>query len=207
MQAIQSDGAKVEVWIDPEIGWRARRARYWGPDGLIWYEASAEFKDCGNGAWFPLEGEFRLYGLDPSSGERVVGIERRLKVEQVKVNGDLTQEDFDIQFPPGTWVYDHIYGIGYVVGITSLDGVTDTVLDKITEAARADQPSPNGVPTETDGKQQTQTDTESTSPTKEGKPVGSVGGSGNSHPWILISVVLSAALLVIIAFVSRRRKA
>jgi len=120
VQAIQPDGAKAEVWIDPAIGWRARRARYWGPDGIIWYEVSGEFKDCGNGAWFPVEGEFRLYGNDPSSGERIVGIERKLKVEQVKVNADLTEEDFDIQFPPGTRVYDHDRAVGYVVGMPSV---------------------------------------------------------------------------------------
>jgi len=118
VEAIQPDGAKAEVWIDPEIGWRARRIRFWGPHGSIWHEASAEFKDCGNAIWFPVEGVFKLYGNDKSSGERVVSIERRLKVEQVKVNADLTQEDFDIQFPPGTRVYDHRSNVGYVVGVT-----------------------------------------------------------------------------------------
>jgi len=118
VEAIQPDGAKANVWIDPAIGYRARRIRFWGPDGLIWYETSGEFKNCGNAIWFPVEGVFKLYGNDKSSGERVVSIERRLKVEQVKVNGDLTQEDFDIQFPPGTRVYDHRSNVGYVVGVT-----------------------------------------------------------------------------------------
>lgn len=152
VKAVQPDGAKVELFIDPEIGWRARRIRYWGWDGLIWYEASAEFKDCGNGTWFPVEGEFKLYGNDPSSGERVVSIHRRLTVEAVKVNADLTQEDFDIQFPQRTRVYDHIYGMGYVVGVTSLDGLDDATLDVITEAARAEQPDGNDIPVDGKGK-------------------------------------------------------
>ncbi len=117
VQAIQPDGAKAEVWIDPTTGWRARRARYWGPDGLLWYEASAQFKDCGNGACFPVEGVFKRYGNDPNSGERVVSNERKLKVKQVKLNADLTQKDFDIQFPPGTRVYDHSREVGYVVRV------------------------------------------------------------------------------------------
>jgi len=96
IEAIQSDGSKAEVWIDPEIGWRARRGRFWNLNGSLWYEASAEFRDCGNGAWFPVEGVFRLYGNDRSSGNRVVSRERRLKVEQVTVNADLAQKDFDI---------------------------------------------------------------------------------------------------------------
>ncbi|HUT46673.1 MAG TPA: hypothetical protein VMX36_10345 [Sedimentisphaerales bacterium] len=94
VEAVQPDQARIKVWIDPKAGWRARRVRYWGPDGSIWHEASAEFKDCGNGAWFPMEGVFKLYGNDPNSGKRVVSFESRLKVEQVKVNADLTIKDF-----------------------------------------------------------------------------------------------------------------
>jgi hypothetical protein len=140
VRATQLDGAKVEVWIDPEIGWRARRTRYWGPDGLIWYEAFGEFKDCGNGVWFPVEGEFRLYGRDPSSGQRVVDIERRLKVEQVKINADLTQEDFDIQFPPGTYVYDHSRAVGYVAAMPSAQ-LTGKSLPNMKEFAVGSDPN------------------------------------------------------------------
>jgi hypothetical protein len=131
VQAIKPDGAKAEVWIDPEIGWRARCVRYWGPDGTIWHEASAEFKDCGNGAWFPMEGVFRLYGNDPNSGERIVSEERKLKVEQVKINADLTQKDFDIQFPRGTHVYIHDLNESYIAGVTSIAGFGEEAMNPL----------------------------------------------------------------------------
>jgi len=117
VQAVKPDGAKAEIWMDPTIAWRARRVRYWGPDGTIWHEASGEFKDCGNGVWYPVEGVFKLYGNDPNSGERVVSNERKLKVEQVKLNADLTDQDFDIEFPLGTRLYyDHDREVGYIAG-------------------------------------------------------------------------------------------
>jgi hypothetical protein len=131
VQAIKPDGAKAEVWIDPEIGWRARHERFWGSNGGLWYEASAEFRDCGNGAWFPVEGVFKLYGNDKSSGNRVVSRERRLKVEQVKVNADLTQKDFDIQFPQGTYVYNHDLNKSYIAGVTSIDSFDDSELSPL----------------------------------------------------------------------------
>jgi hypothetical protein len=131
VQAIKPDGAKAEVWIDPEIGWRARCVRYWGPDGTIWHEASAEFKDCGNGAWFPVEGVFKRYGNDPNTGKRAVSNERKLKVEQVTVNADLTQRDFDIQFPRGTDVYNHDLNKSYIAGVTSIDGFDDSELSPL----------------------------------------------------------------------------
>lgn len=131
IEAIQSNGAKAEVRIDPEIGWRARCVRYWGPDGTIWHETYAEFKDCGNGVWYPVEGIFRLYGNDPNSGQRVVSDERKLKVEQVKVNTDLTQKDFEIQYPRGTRVYLFDTGESYIAGVTSVAGFGEEALNPL----------------------------------------------------------------------------
>jgi hypothetical protein len=131
VQVAQLDGAKAEVWIDPKIGWRARRVRYWGPDSTIWHETSAEFKDCGNGTWYPVEGIFRLYGNDPNSGQRVVSDERKLKVEQVKVNADLTIKDFEIQYPLGTRVYLYDTGESYIAGVTSVAGFGEEALNPL----------------------------------------------------------------------------
>lgn len=54
VEAVQPDQGRAKVWIDPKAGWRARCIRYWDPNGTIWYEASGNFKDCGNGIWFPV---------------------------------------------------------------------------------------------------------------------------------------------------------
>jgi len=131
IEAVQPDKARIKAWIDPNAGYRARHSQFWGPNGSIWYEASAEFKDCGNGVWFPVKGVFKLYGNDTSTGKRVVSIENRLKVEQVKVNADLTQKDFEIQFPHGTSVYVHTLNASYIAGVTSLDGFGEEALNPL----------------------------------------------------------------------------
>ena len=122
VQADFTKGSKAEVWIDPEIGWRARRLRIYGPDGSIERDSSTVFKDWGKGTWFPVKGVFRSYGNDRSSGERVVSIEKRLKVEQVTINAKLTIKDFEVQYPRGTRVLIYDSGESYVVGVTSVAG-------------------------------------------------------------------------------------
>jgi hypothetical protein len=131
IEAIQSDGTKAEVWIDPKIGWRARRLRMWDPDGLILRYSSEEFKDCGNGSWYPVEGIYRYYADDKSSGERVISIERKLKVEQVEVNADLTIKDFEIQYPRGTRVHLYDTGESYIAGVTSVAGFGEEALNPL----------------------------------------------------------------------------
>ena len=122
VRAAFTNGSKAEVWIDPEIGWRARRLQIYGPDGSIERDSSAVFKDWGRETWFPVKGIFRSYGNDSSSGERVVSIERRLKVEQVTVNAKLIIKDFEVQYPRGTRVLIYDSGESYIAGVTSVAG-------------------------------------------------------------------------------------
>jgi len=131
VQAAFTNGAKAEVWIDPEIGWRARHLRIWDPDGSIGRDSSAVFKDWGRGTWFPVRGVFKSYGNDRSSGERVVSIERRLKVEQVKVDANLTIKDFEIQYPRGTRVLLYDSGESYIAGVTSVAGFGEDELNPL----------------------------------------------------------------------------
>jgi hypothetical protein len=78
-----------------------------------------------------MEGVFRRYRNDPTSGKHVISNERKLKVEQVKVNADLTQKDFDIQYPRGTNVYIHDLNKSYIAGVTSVAGFSEDELNPL----------------------------------------------------------------------------
>jgi hypothetical protein len=138
VEAVRPSQARIKAWIDPKAGWRARHVRYWGPDGTIWHEATTEFKKCANGAWFPMEGVFKLYGNDPNSGKRVVSSQSRLKVEQVEVNADLTIKDFEIQYPRGTRVYLYDTGESYIAGVTSVAGFGEEALNPLKDKSLPD---------------------------------------------------------------------
>ncbi|PVX27666.1 MAG: hypothetical protein CW716_01105 [Candidatus Bathyarchaeum sp.] len=216
VKAIQPNGAKAEVWIDPTIGWRARNVRLYRPDGLIMYEATADFNDLGNSIYFPVEGTAKLYGNDPNTGERVVSCTRKLKLEEVKVNTDLTQEDFDIEFPNSTNVYDHIHGIGYIVGVTSVQGVEDATLneiaDEIGKLVEAEKGSgvdiSKGLDQDAETKDGTQTAKTNDEPAinNNDNAAESVMGKTGFHLWWLIALV-TAGVLCIVYIVVRKRTA
>ena len=135
VQATKSSGHPVEVWIDPAIGFRARSMRLFNIKDRPSYEFDAEFSQNEEGLWFPSSATARLYG-NTIDGQRDVSTLRQLTVHQVQLNRELTTEDLTIDFPPGAKVYDHIVGIGYEVGVTSIEGVLDEQLDQIAFAAR-----------------------------------------------------------------------
>ena len=84
--------------------------------GLISSECSAEFEEVSAGIWFPMSGVYQLYGTDKETKERIVSNERKMKVRKVRLNTDLTVQDFTIHFPQGARVYDHMRKKRYVIG-------------------------------------------------------------------------------------------
>ncbi|MHC4640525.1 MAG: LolA-like protein [Planctomycetota bacterium] len=212
IEAIQPNGSKAEVWIDPAIGWRARNVKLYRADGLIRYEATADFNDLGNSIYFPFEGTAKMYGKDPNTGERVVSCTRKLKLKEVKVNKELTQEDFDIKFPSGTEVFDHIHGIGYIAGVSSLQGVEDAALNEIAEIAESNnillenaENLEGGVAKE-DGKETTKANGEPSNDDTN-RPAESeflIGETGTRSWWPI--ALLSAGVLCA-AYIIVRRKA
>lgn len=227
IEAFQPNGAKAEVWIDPKIGWRARNVKLYRTDGLIMYEATADFNDMGNGIYFPTKGTAKLYGKDPNTGERVVSCVRNLKIEEVKVNTELTQEDFNIKFPQDTEVYDHIYGIGYIVGVTSLYGINDETLNDITEVVKTEKVPV--IENSTEAKQSLAKD--AIEPKKEAEaisedktvitpelsksrgelkkdsknsPIKPINNKINPVLWWLIAPLIASALCIIFVFVRRK---
>ena|GEM_PF-3531700 len=214
VEAIQPNGAKAELWIDPNAGWRSRHTRLYRADGGIAYDASpTELRDCNNGIWFPVKGVSRIYGKGSSPGERIVSSVSTFAVDKVQVNAPLKQEDFEVKFPQGADVYDHIYGIGYVVGVTSLQGLDDATLDKITNAAKNTGQSPNQTSTTAQGAHATPSGSDSNAPNEAhpGERSGTVGAiprsAGYAVVWaIAIIAALAIAIILLLAIAKSRSR-
>ena len=207
VEATQRNGAKVRVWIDPNAGWRARHLELYWTDGSILYEASAVFEEHSPGVWLPKSGEAKLYGVDPSTGERVVSNVRKLTVTEMSVNEELRREDFEVEFPVGTAVYDHVVGIGYVVGTSSIDGVEEQVIQDIVETARGQgwsQPA-GGEGASADAPADSRpAGRDQDGPSEAHQPAKTVGYLTSAFPWAL--VVAIGACLVTYLWIRRRRR-
>ena len=84
--------------------------------GDISYMAEANWAEVAPGIWFPMSGVSSLYGDDPAEpGNRAVAISRLLTVQSVQF-GQLAGDDFEIEFPIGAQIYDHIIGLAFAVG-------------------------------------------------------------------------------------------
>ena len=139
VEATLANASKLQAWIDPNIGYKARCIKQWNRHGQIAYEASADYKEIEKDIWFPVSGVSKLYTNDKDTGERVISCERTLKVDEVNINKNLNIKNFSIELPIGTKVYDEIYGIGYIVGLSSIIGIDDSLLDDIAEAGKFDK--------------------------------------------------------------------
>ena len=116
VEATKPNSAKVELWIDPQIGWRARKVVIYRTAGDISYKAEADWAEAAQSIWFPTTGTASLYGPDSANpSQRAVSVLRTLTVNSTQF-GDLGGEDFEIEFPYGALIYDHIIDLPYIMG-------------------------------------------------------------------------------------------
>lgn len=132
VEALNSDGMKWRAWIDPKVGWRARRIEVDKIKGGLNYDAVTEFKEVEPGVWFPHAGTFKRHAtISKETRETVVANVRHIKIEEVKIPARMGDSEFTVDYPDGTGVYDHIVGVSYIIGRTSLEGLDDIPLDSI----------------------------------------------------------------------------
>ena len=205
--ATKAQGKSVEVWIDPAIGFRTRAMTLFNINGGRSYEVEAEFTQNSEGIWFPTSGTARLYGNN-NQGERAVSTLRKLSVREVEINNELTTEDLTIDFPPGSKVFDHIVGIGYEVGVTSIEGVLEDQLDAVALAAKNNHfvqaPPPATIDRKTVPEKVIPSETATTIAENFETPVSLDLKKKQKGPLFLITVATIAAAVIILILVKRR---
>lgn len=81
------------------------RMSYYNADGIILEYNVRKFRSIGDGLWFPIECEIRNSAGDIN----------KISVTDVQVNPILDENEFELEFPPGTRVTDTITGKRYTV--------------------------------------------------------------------------------------------
>lgn len=99
----------MRIFLDPKVGFCVRRIER-GPlqksikpsDKYTTLSEVQEFKDCGNGIFWPL----RVATTSRRQGEKV-GVDRRTEFTLHSINQPMPEEDFEIPFPDWLRIYDH----------------------------------------------------------------------------------------------------
>jgi hypothetical protein len=120
------DVRDVRVFVDPKAGFWIRRIEKgpWqkstdpGDKGTFIGEVQ-EFKDCGNGIFWPL----RIYQSTRLPG-RSIGLETSIRHTLHSVNQSLSDEDFEVRFPDWLVVHDKTSGQVFVWGLDNKPRMT-----------------------------------------------------------------------------------
>lgn len=106
--SIAPEQLRYKVYLDPEIGFLPRLYEEIGTATIRRHFKS--YQEIQPGIWYPSR-----VGEEVWKGNR---IDRRnlYVIDIVKINSGLPPETFEINFPPGTLVWDEIAGIKYTVG-------------------------------------------------------------------------------------------
>lgn len=108
----------LRIFVDPKVGFWIRRIER-GPsqtstnprDKGTFIGEVQEFKDCGNGIFWPL----RIYQRTRWPGEPI-GLDTFIRHTLHSINEPLSEEDFDVHFPDWLVVNDRISGQVFIWG-------------------------------------------------------------------------------------------
>ena len=100
----------VKTWVDPSIGWRARRKDVYRPGGELISTCEVVFKEWEEGVWFPVTGTSRRF-----NEEGTLLFTRELVVTEFKKRAVIDPKEFMMVFPEGTRVFDANLKSTYIV--------------------------------------------------------------------------------------------
>jgi len=122
------------VWIAPTRGYRfVRLEKYTLANDLV-MRFSCELTEH-NGLWICDSGTWEMFNLSGDGGPEVEQIVQ-MQCESVQVNEGIAPSTFELEFPPGTSVADHILNTGYRVGglLTGGEQASNLKADELAQA-------------------------------------------------------------------------
>lgn len=111
----ESARTKVMYWFAPEYGWLPVKVEMWTHDGVLNRREFGEFREVGEGVWFPMH----VIDTQFKQPDDEVAFKVEWKVLEVKVDPELEADTFDTslwEIPDGFEVQDAVTGENYVAG-------------------------------------------------------------------------------------------
>jgi len=202
------------LFLDPSVGWLPRRVERL-VNGIVQkaYENS-DFREVAPGVWFPFK---LVYRGAPSGDDELTRC--TFTVESMKLlESQLTNSEFELQFPNGTLVHDRVLGMAYrvladggvemlplydpttgeTIGVSSVS--TDEVIRDLGSKPSIDSAA-NKLETNDPGRANTRLQ-----PVSTAVPV--TAGSSNQSGWVLAVVCVAIAVIgIVLVRLFKRQKA
>ena len=99
------------VWVDPTIGFCPRRIEISWPHKQPSIIDFLQYKDLGNGVWFPMEIHNKFQFVHGDTNEMLESVE---SIKDVKIDQTVSKSELDVVFPKGCHVYNMITDAEYV---------------------------------------------------------------------------------------------
>jgi hypothetical protein len=145
----------AEIHFDPAVNYLVRKVIYtgsWSSGNLRREDEVVHFKECAPGVFFPE----RTAGRSGPEGK--FDFNHTTKFSDIRINQPLPKDIFQIRYPNGVYLSDHIRGVGYHVNTEGRRISPETPLE-----GRSVPPPPVGVAANSAG---TETQTEPRSATR-----------------------------------------
>lgn len=197
------------LWISPDSGFRPMKMEYYLSNGAFCSYAITEMKEVAEGLWLPMKGTEQWHVHPPFSESLVLYSSANFEVDpnSVKVNSDMSDEEFVFTFPQGTQVHDRLAGLMYVVGDAEY---TAELMDHFLSASEHLDQRPSVKlkrPQESSLKHPTEVHSQSdeTEPTETPVAV-RTQENGHSLTWLVAATVVSAGFIGAFVLFKKRKK-
>jgi hypothetical protein len=107
------ENSTTQLCFDPSRDFVIVRCSAYRPDGQLSFRADISYKEDPRHGWIPSGWKIESFNPD---GSGALHRSNAATVTDYKINPPLKQEDFHLEFPVGTRVYDSTTGEEYIVG-------------------------------------------------------------------------------------------